>query len=69
MVVTLTTCYVQWCLIVLSSNVWRTVEGFYHELDNLKVAIEGSIMKRSVVLHVSTQWVTVLLQGQVLHHR
>ena len=68
MAVTFATCYVQWCLIAQSSNVRRTVEHFNEESNKLKVAKVGSIMKRSVVILVSTQWVTVLLQGEVLHY-
>ena len=67
MAVTSATRSVQWCFIAPSSNVRRTVEHFSEESDKLKVSIPGSIMKRSVVFLVSTQWVTVLLQGEVLH--
>jgi hypothetical protein len=62
------TCLFQWCHVEPSSNIRRTVEHFYEEFDHLKVAIVGSIMKRSVIFLVSTQWITVLLQGEVLHY-
>ena len=68
MVVTSSACFVHWCLIVQPSNIWRTVEDFNEEFNNLKAAMKGSDMKRSVVVHVSTQWVTVLLHSEVLHY-
>ena len=68
MAVTLATCLFQWCHVAQSSNVKRTVEHFNEEPNKLKVAISGSIMKRSVIFLISTQWVTVLLQGEVLHY-
>ena len=52
---------------MISSNASWTVEGFYEELDHFKSTIPSSPVKRSVVMHVSTQWITVLLQGEVLH--
>ena len=67
MAVTSSTCFAQWCLIARSSNVRRTVEHFNKESNKLKVAIVGSGMKRSVIIS-HTQWVTVLLQGEVLHY-
>ena len=67
MVVTSDTCSFEWCHVELSSDVWRTVEDFSEESDDLKAAKRG-IMKRSVVSLIPTQWVTVLLQGEVPHY-